>query len=261
MNIQNPSLPPPRRNITPPSRNRKGQTAREKLPFLFPDKEGEKGVKTTGNRDVSKVPPANMGGGVSLVAPTIVKEDATVVPFQTIKDCHVVNKHKILIGVFCAVGVLICGILVSMVFWKKSNTTRKYSSEISFERPTAPKDIGHASNKKDVASVIFDSETNFSETQQINTFEGYHSFSGHNGVNVNGEITVNGSEVKGRERYKSSYLPLDGYYNSENGWLEMTEYNGDMVTGTYEGSVKDMVFHGTFTNFKGRTYNATLHFR
>ena len=110
------------------------------------------------------------------------------------------------------------------------------------------------------ATAIFNRESSSSETQEI-TFDGFHSFSGHNGANVNGEITVNGSEVTGRERYKSSYLPLSGYYDPESGQLEMTEYNGNMITGSYEGYVNGMEFHGTFTNFKGRTYNATLHFQ
>lgn len=180
------------------------------------------------------------------------------VPLET-TDYSFLKKYKwVALGGILALVVLV--IFISALSGGKEDTSSAPPIVTSVSETYSGHNEGQASGPSE-AKAVFDREYDASEDRNVETFEGYHTFSGHNGGKVRGEITVNGTEVTGRERYSSSYLPLSGYYDPESGRMEMTEYNGNMTTGTYEGTVDGMEFHGTFTNFKGRTYNATLYFQ
>lgn len=302
------SVPPPRGGI-PPRRNNT-QTAKDKLPFLFPEKK----VTPPSRKTVQMGDCFHIDGKYILIASIVViglilcgllvyifggnkstsasnseiNKETSISTAENAVESIDIAQHMEWNGNFIIKGryypvrldfvekseeITECvytnvsqgGLKMSMTGYKNGDSYTFNGDDNRNPLTISVKEIrpghyeGYASGQFD-ATAIFNRESSSSETQEI-TFDGFHSFSGHNGANVNGEITVNGSEVTGRERYKSSYLPLSGYYDPESGQLEMTEYNGDMVTGTYEGSVSNMVFHGTFTNFKGRTYNATLHFQ
>ena len=70
-------------------------------------------------------------------------------------------------------------------------------------------------------------------------------------------LSISGNEIEGTEHYdtqrKDVNLVIKGV-NSDNGKLVLYEYEGNTKAGTFEGTIADENYSGTFTNSKGKTF-------